>query len=229
MQLTGCSPAVGGSRSTTTAGGAPFRQRQQHRRVNYQHLAKAGFSSPPASPSPVSSHLAATGHAVSSGAATLGAKRGRKPNALKLQQQKSLTSQSGAGNSKAGAHQQQLHSTTATTSTGNKQQPADQSNKTSQQFFHHQSTSSSNRSSSGSSNQFSNNDIISGNLNTNSQQQQFVGDFSAAGNNGAATPPPLRRGRGENRKCRKVYGMERRDLWCTQCKWKKACSRFCDQ
>lgn len=35
-----------------------------------------------------------------------------------------------------------------------------------------------------------------------------------------------RRGRGENRKCRKVYGMERRDMWCTQCKWKKACSRF---
>ena len=32
--------------------------------------------------------------------------------------------------------------------------------------------------------------------------------------------------RGEKRKCRKVYGMERRELWCTQCKWKKACSRF---
>lgn len=31
---------------------------------------------------------------------------------------------------------------------------------------------------------------------------------------------------GESRKCRKVYGMEQRDLWCTQCKWKKACSRF---
>lgn len=27
-------------------------------------------------------------------------------------------------------------------------------------------------------------------------------------------------------KCRKVYGMEGRDQWCTQCKWKKACSRF---
>ena len=39
-----------------------------------------------------------------------------------------------------------------------------------------------------------------------------------------------RRGRGrELRKCRKVYGMERRSLWCTQCKWKKACSRFCDR
>uniref|UniRef100_T1JA62 DUF4772 domain-containing protein n=1 Tax=Strigamia maritima TaxID=126957 RepID=T1JA62_STRMM len=31
-----------------------------------------------------------------------------------------------------------------------------------------------------------------------------------------------------HRKCRKVYGMENRDMWCTQCKWKKACSRFSD-
>ena len=39
---------------------------------------------------------------------------------------------------------------------------------------------------------------------------------------------PNRRTRGETRKCRKVYGMENRDSWCTQCKWKKACSRFVD-
>ncbi|XP_073847476.1 glucose transporter 4 enhancer factor isoform X2 [Musca autumnalis] len=39
---------------------------------------------------------------------------------------------------------------------------------------------------------------------------------------------PNRRTRGENKKCRKVYGMERRDMWCTQCRWKKACSRFGD-
>jgi hypothetical protein len=37
-----------------------------------------------------------------------------------------------------------------------------------------------------------------------------------------------RRSRGETRKCRKVYGMDSRDSWCTQCKWKKACSRFAD-
>ncbi|KAF7492503.1 Putative zinc finger protein [Sarcoptes scabiei] len=37
-----------------------------------------------------------------------------------------------------------------------------------------------------------------------------------------------RRPRGESRKCRKVYGMDNRQLWCTQCKWKKACSRFID-
>jgi len=29
-----------------------------------------------------------------------------------------------------------------------------------------------------------------------------------------------------DKKCRKVYGIEQRDSWCTQCKWKKACGRF---
>lgn len=38
----------------------------------------------------------------------------------------------------------------------------------------------------------------------------------------------LRKPRGEGRKCRKVYGMEHRDLWCTACRWKKACQRFTD-
>ncbi|OQV25887.1 hypothetical protein BV898_00033 [Hypsibius exemplaris] len=28
------------------------------------------------------------------------------------------------------------------------------------------------------------------------------------------------------KKCRKVYGMDNREMWCTQCKWKKACTRF---
>lgn len=41
-------------------------------------------------------------------------------------------------------------------------------------------------------------------------------------------PHSPRRVRGETKKCRKVYGMEHRDLWCTQCKWKKACTRFND-
>uniref|UniRef100_T1K0B3 C2H2-type domain-containing protein n=1 Tax=Tetranychus urticae TaxID=32264 RepID=T1K0B3_TETUR len=39
---------------------------------------------------------------------------------------------------------------------------------------------------------------------------------------------PTRRSRTETRKCRKVYGMDNRDSWCTQCKWKKACTRFVD-
>nr|XP_033800135.1 zinc finger protein 395-like [Geotrypetes seraphini] len=34
--------------------------------------------------------------------------------------------------------------------------------------------------------------------------------------------------RGEAKKCRKVYGIEHRDQWCTACRWKKACQRFLD-
>ncbi|XP_056879827.1 zinc finger protein 395-like [Takifugu flavidus] len=39
---------------------------------------------------------------------------------------------------------------------------------------------------------------------------------------------PCRRPRGEAKKCRKVYGVEHRDRWCTACRWKKACQRFTD-
>ncbi|XP_066533158.1 zinc finger protein 395b isoform X2 [Hoplias malabaricus] len=38
----------------------------------------------------------------------------------------------------------------------------------------------------------------------------------------------FRKGRGEAKKCRKVYGVEHRDQWCTACRWKKACQRFPD-
>ncbi|XP_051511700.1 zinc finger protein 395b isoform X1 [Myxocyprinus asiaticus] len=38
----------------------------------------------------------------------------------------------------------------------------------------------------------------------------------------------FRKGRGDAKKCRKVYGVERRDQWCTACRWKKACQRFPD-
>ncbi|XP_062858125.1 zinc finger protein 395b isoform X2 [Trichomycterus rosablanca] len=38
----------------------------------------------------------------------------------------------------------------------------------------------------------------------------------------------IRKGRGEAKKCRKVYGVEHRDQWCTACRWKKACQRFPD-
>ncbi|XP_058469562.1 zinc finger protein 395b isoform X1 [Solea solea] len=37
-----------------------------------------------------------------------------------------------------------------------------------------------------------------------------------------------RKSRGEAKKCRKVYGVERKDQWCTACRWKKACQRFLD-
>ncbi|XP_037553658.1 zinc finger protein 395 [Nematolebias whitei] len=39
---------------------------------------------------------------------------------------------------------------------------------------------------------------------------------------------PCRRIRNEAKKCRKVYGIEHRELWCTACRWKKACQRFLD-
>ncbi|CAN0029541.1 unnamed protein product [Lampetra fluviatilis] len=38
----------------------------------------------------------------------------------------------------------------------------------------------------------------------------------------------FRKSRGEAKKCRKVYGMENKDMWCTACRWKKACQRFND-
>ncbi|KAF7704027.1 zinc finger protein 395a [Silurus meridionalis] len=49
----------------------------------------------------------------------------------------------------------------------------------------------------------------------------------------ASVSPPrthcaTRRVRGEAKKCRKVYGIEHRDQWCTACRWKKACQRFLD-
>ena len=43
---------------------------------------------------------------------------------------------------------------------------------------------------------------------------------------GNSTKGSSARGSAETRKCRKVYGMQGRDSWCTQCKWKKACTRF---
>ncbi|XP_045385356.1 SLC2A4 regulator isoform X2 [Lemur catta] len=44
----------------------------------------------------------------------------------------------------------------------------------------------------------------------------------------ARTGASLRKPRGDAKKCRKVYGMDHRDLWCTACRWKKACQRFLD-
>lgn len=38
----------------------------------------------------------------------------------------------------------------------------------------------------------------------------------------------LKKSRGDGKKCRKVFGMENKHLWCTQCRWKKACVKFVD-
>jgi len=58
--------------------------------------------------------------------------------------------------------------------------------------------------------------------------QQSPGKYIRLSPKPYSTSPksPLRRPRGDAKKCRKVYGMEHRELWCTQCKWKKACTRF---
>ncbi|XP_004529210.1 transcription initiation factor TFIID subunit 1 isoform X2 [Ceratitis capitata] len=63
---------------------------------------------------------------------------------------------------------------------------------------------------------------------THHAQQQQSQHGTIANTNKLTANSPNRRTRGENKKCRKVYGMERRDQWCTQCRWKKACSRFGD-
>ncbi|EDS45167.1 conserved hypothetical protein [Culex quinquefasciatus] len=70
---------------------------------------------------------------------------------------------------------------------------------------------------------------------SSSSSQSLNGGFVAPGTSpgaaaGANRSPlsPNRRTRGENKKCRKVYGMDHKEQWCTQCKWKKACSRFGD-
>ncbi|XP_066571987.1 zinc finger protein 704 isoform X2 [Amia ocellicauda] len=66
---------------------------------------------------------------------------------------------------------------------------------------------------------------------THSRTQGF-GEQRPLANNVLSSPPRaavgLRKSRGEGKKCRKVYGMENRDMWCTACRWKKACQRFVD-
>ncbi|XP_055544969.1 zinc finger protein 395-like [Wyeomyia smithii] len=83
--------------------------------------------------------------------------------------------------------------------------------------YHHQSTIS----------------LSSGSAGGQVQPLNGSGAFATPGSSpGAASNrsplSPNRRTRGENKKCRKVYGMDHKEQWCTQCKWKKACSRFGD-
>jgi len=46
----------------------------------------------------------------------------------------------------------------------------------------------------------------------------------SSGFNGTNSPGKLLLGE-RQAKCRRMFGQQRRDLWCAQCKWKKACSR----
>lgn len=72
--------------------------------------------------------------------------------------------------------------------------------------------------------------IVSPGSKTSSPGNGVATSGSAGGAASAFTvkSSPIRRPRGEAKKCRKVYGMEHREQWCTQCKWKKACTRFGD-
>uniref|UniRef100_A0A8C6NXK8 SLC2A4 regulator n=4 Tax=Nothobranchius TaxID=28779 RepID=A0A8C6NXK8_NOTFU len=66
------------------------------------------------------------------------------------------------------------------------------------------------------------------------KRQPAAGTHTTANKNHAvitSVPKPApgaRKPRGDAKKCRKVYGMEKRDMWCTACRWKKACQRFTD-
>ncbi|CAH1403420.1 unnamed protein product [Nezara viridula] len=68
---------------------------------------------------------------------------------------------------------------------------------------------------------------VSAAISPSCSQKQIKLSVSAP-SSGRVPSSPSRRLRGDTKKCRKVYGMEHRDLWCTQCKWKKACTRFGD-
>uniref|UniRef100_A0A3B5LMJ2 Uncharacterized protein n=1 Tax=Xiphophorus couchianus TaxID=32473 RepID=A0A3B5LMJ2_9TELE len=66
------------------------------------------------------------------------------------------------------------------------------------------------------------------------KRQPAIGTHAAVNKNHSLVTPATksaagtRKPRGEAKKCRKVYGMEKRDMWCTACRWKKACQRFTD-
>ncbi|XP_060749452.1 zinc finger protein 704 isoform X2 [Tachysurus vachellii] len=68
-------------------------------------------------------------------------------------------------------------------------------------------------------------------LSTGEKRQPVTHAISKTHTTTISTPKPstgTRKPRGEAKKCRKVYGMEKKDLWCTACRWKKACQRFTD-
>ncbi|XP_059905638.1 zinc finger protein 704 isoform X2 [Gadus macrocephalus] len=70
-------------------------------------------------------------------------------------------------------------------------------------------------------------------VSTGERRQAVPGANTTVNKTHALTTPAPKpalgtRPRGEAKKCRKVYGMEKRDMWCTACRWKKACQRFTD-
>ena len=63
----------------------------------------------------------------------------------------------------------------------------------------------------------------------------FIWPLRQAGGKGKVKRPlhqtlhtNTRKARGDGKKCRKVFGMDNKHMWCTQCRWKKACVKFID-
>ncbi|XP_053323955.1 zinc finger protein 704 [Spea bombifrons] len=67
---------------------------------------------------------------------------------------------------------------------------------------------------------------VSRNISTSYEEHRQIGQTGILSPTRAGMG--MRKPRGEHKKCRKVYGMENRDKWCTACRWKKACQRFLD-
>ncbi|XP_001953606.3 zinc finger protein 704 isoform X3 [Drosophila ananassae] len=119
--------------------------------------------------------------------------------------------------------QQQQHLLSSVTITPN-YNPAQQHHSHHQQMRHQQTTAGNMVAHNHSNNHTSNSSSSSNNSSSHSS-----GSMHMAVQPVKHTPhSPGKRTRGENKKCRKVYGMDKRDQWCTQCRWKKACSRFGD-
>ncbi|KAH8342146.1 hypothetical protein KR074_000486 [Drosophila pseudoananassae] len=119
--------------------------------------------------------------------------------------------------------QQQQHLVSSVTITPN-YHPAQQHHSHHQQMRHQQTTAGNLVAHNHSNNHTSNSSSSSNNSSNHSS-----GSMHMAVQPVKHTPhSPGKRTRGENKKCRKVYGMDKRDQWCTQCRWKKACSRFGD-
>ncbi|CAL1603371.1 unnamed protein product [Knipowitschia caucasica] len=63
---------------------------------------------------------------------------------------------------------------------------------------------------------------------THTKQVHFRVRSVSVGEQWLQQSAPCRKVRGEAKKCRKVYGIEHKEQWCTACRWKKACQRFLD-
>ncbi|XP_060649946.1 zinc finger protein 395 isoform X2 [Drosophila nasuta] len=131
------------------------------------------------------------------------------------------------GHTQQQQQQQQQHHLSSVTITPNYHPPQQQQ----QQQHHHQQQQQQQQHLRGQQQTTASNNHVANSGQQQQQQHMSLQHVAVQQTVSAAkhTPnSPNRRTRGENKKCRKVYGMEKREQWCTQCRWKKACSRFGD-